>query len=277
MLWNTTYANIAGEKYSAYTPGAVYPEDYGIGCKVHDNGLAPYCEPTYCTDGEYYKRWCGERWCWVNATKCNGTTYFDGYTYYFAPVELAYSYTTCNSTNVFDAFYVPLIGPRPPPALPPSTPPPQPAYPFPRSPPSSPPLWPSPVPREYHVEVSVGVGSGVLAIALLAWLAVALYRRWKRAEAALVESETLEVKAAIATTNTLGHAAVLVPAETFLQMGRMRPYEEMRDAHKLTFRDSLEHLRDIEGFGAFIIFISHQVHAQPCCSTIPAAPQLSPT
>ena len=70
------------------------------------------------------------------------------------------------------------------------------------------------------------------------------------------------MKAAIETTRTLGHAAVLLPAETFLQMGRLRPYEEMRNAHKLTFRDSLEHLRDIEGSGAFILFISHQVRAR---------------
>ena len=192
MLWNTTSATIAGQSYSAYTPGAVYPPDYGIGCKVHDNGYPPYCEPGYCDDGEVYKRWCGERWCWVNATLCNGGL-FDGFTYYFAPVKLAYSYTTCNATNVFDAFYVAVIAPRPPPELPPSFPPPSPANPSPHPPPSSPPLWPSPAPREYHLEIGVGVGSGVLITTMLVYLAAALFRRWKRAEAALIESETLEV------------------------------------------------------------------------------------
>ena len=63
---------------------------------------------------------------------------------------------------------------------------------------------------------------------------------------------------AIECTRKLGHSAVFVPAETFLQMASLERHETLRDLGKLLFYDTLSDLAAIHSKGVYYIFISHQ-------------------
>ena len=142
-----THANIMGHgTFTAFSAGAVYPSDYGIGCGMHDLHLEPYCKPTWGNSGEYLPRWCAESWCWVDETSCEGVP-APTLTSYFAPLQLKYSYVSCNGTNTFTSFYTTANAPRPPPTPPPQSPP---------TPPPDP-----PPPPDYSTLVASSVGGGV--------------------------------------------------------------------------------------------------------------------
>ena len=131
---NVSFANIGGKPYSAFRAGSVYSSSYGVACGGHDFKLPPFCSPRWCAEpifGECVPRWCAESWCWVDASQCNGVPKPSNSSYFaHGLVQLVYSYETCNSTNVFSAFYEAIVAPRPPPVMP---------YPFPAVPPSPPP------------------------------------------------------------------------------------------------------------------------------------------
>ena len=113
----TTTASVGGTTYPAFTEGATYGPGYGLGCEAHDFGLVPYCTTRWCSapiNGECVSRWCGERWCWVDAATCSSVP-APSATSYFSPLTLTYSYETCNGTNVFDSFYQEVMAHKPPP------------------------------------------------------------------------------------------------------------------------------------------------------------------
>ena len=109
---NITVVTVQGQMFSAFTPGAVYPSTYGVGCGTHDLPLPPLCQTMVCGDGtaECFQSFCADAWCWVDESACLGlestpSTFFPG-------MNLSYSYTTCNSTDRFSSTY---LAPPPPP------------------------------------------------------------------------------------------------------------------------------------------------------------------
>ena len=250
----TTFANIIqgrttastpdGSTYSAFSPGAEYPLTYGFECAAHDHTLAPFCEPEYCgppINGECVPRWCADTWCWVDPATCSGVP-APGRSSYFSPLPLYYSYETCSGTNAYSSFYEALQAPKPPP---PSAPPP--GMPPPAAPP---PGMPAP---QYHVEIGFSVGSVVTAaFLLLMWYLIRstrVYRARERARCRAVAQDAIEA------TRSMHFWAAFMRASDFIAVGRLLPYEEMRDRNLLVYRDSFSDL----AFGEdFTIFISHQ-------------------
>ena len=142
---NITHATIDFVEYSAFTPGAIYPVDYGVSCDAHDLGKVPYCLSQQCTsmDGEVVLDWCANEWCWVDPLNCTGAKVVipDNITSgsYFQGAGFAYSYSTCGNDDVFSTFYkAKVLDPSPPP---PSSPPPT-------APP--PPWWSNPCASGYE-------------------------------------------------------------------------------------------------------------------------------
>ena len=115
-----------------------------------------------------------------------------------------------------------------------------------------PPLAP---PRDYTPEITAASSSIIVLLIFLTLLPIYLYRKMKRAEAQNIESEMLQVHAAIETTRSLIHAGVFIPAGEFVQLSRLQMYEELRDSGQLRYRDTLEQLSETD---CFYIFISHQ-------------------
>jgi hypothetical protein len=79
--------------------GYVYPDDYGIGCKLQDENLAPYCLDS--TDDN--PEWCYHMFCYVDVDNCDlPLKYASGY---FPASGLYYSFQTCGDTGTFDEWF----------------------------------------------------------------------------------------------------------------------------------------------------------------------------
>jgi|EP01046_Picozoa_sp_COSAG06_P034407 hypothetical protein len=71
----------------------------------------------------------------------------------------------------------------------------------------------------------------------------------------IMKKEEWEVQEAIDTALTLQHSAAMLPADKFIELGRLVSYEELRNAGKLRYLDSIEELLVLK---EKMIFISHQ-------------------
>lgn len=75
--------------------GSIYPSDYGVGCKVHDENLPPYCTSSNDNDPE----WCTESFCYIDKDNCDlPLKYLSGY---FPESGLYYSFQTCGNEGTF--------------------------------------------------------------------------------------------------------------------------------------------------------------------------------
>ena len=241
-LASTTHAFIAGTNYSFGASGT-YPTTYGVDCGAHDSSMPPYCGPQWCGADKVVVDWCANAWCWVDVNACDGVA-APSVTSYFAPVVLAYSYETCGRSNTFDDFYATATAPRPPP---PAAPPPPP-------PPAAPPPW--------HTEggfvsaITAGsIAGGLVVVAALVVAIVACARKARRLERRQQLEARKRAQAALHTTHHMNHSAVLVPASTFVSLGELRAYEDLRDEGKLIYRDSFSALAHGDDY---IVFFSHQ-------------------
>ena len=251
-----TTATIGGSTYTAFTSGADYAPQYGLGCSSHDHTTVPYCEPEWCgppINGECVPRWCADMWCWVDAQSCLGVP-APGQSSYFAPLPLYFSYETCNGTNAFSSFYETIMAPRPPPPVLPSP-------------------APAPPPRYYTEEISLGSAGVGLCFLLFALLTVFLIGRTRAYRAKERGRERVAAQVALEATRKMHFWAAFIRASDFVALGRLTSYEELRDRGLHVYRDSFDEL----AFGDdYTIFISQCARAR--LSPLPLCPSaLLPT
>lgn len=115
--------------------------------------------------------------------------------------------------------------------------------------------------RQTGIEIGIAVASSLGSIAVVLIL-IYLYVKYKRRQRAVRKAfarynAMLEgsISEAIASTNDMAHAAVLISAGDFLKLGRLRSHEELRDSGVLMFHDRLHQLVTTT---QRIVFFSHQ-------------------
>lgn len=77
------------------------------------------------------------------------------------------------------------------------------------------------------------------------------------------ENNEAQLDKAIDTLHSIKFPVVLISVQRFIEIGRLKPHEELRDLGELAFYDSLEQLKRLP---TPIIFLSHQWRA---CLTRP--------
>ena len=126
----------------------------------------------------------------------------------------------------------------------------------PLAPPALPPPPPSP-PPDFTAPITIGVVGAVAVVILLLSLWRWQYKKRKRAvrHAVQNEEETARVREAVAATATLTHAAALVRASDFVELGKLQTYEDMRDRGALVYKDNVDALAHPS---VTYLFLSHQ-------------------
>ena len=99
------------------------------------------------------------------------------------------------------------------------------------------------------------IAGGLVVVAALVVAIVACARKARRLERRQQLEARKRAQAALHTTHHMNHSAVLVPASTFVSLGELRAYEDLRDEGKLIYRDSFSALAHGDDY---IVFFSHQ-------------------
>lgn len=100
----------------------------------------------------------------------------------------------------------------------------------------------------------LGLVLGIIAV-LGARYALARRRQHQRIVQAYLTGLEAKLDQAIASTSDVPHAAALIAAADFMQLGELRPHEELRDRGLLQMHDRLD---ELERAPQRIIFFSHQ-------------------
>ena len=138
---------------------------------------------------------------------------------------------------------------------PPSQPPSQPPGPPPALPPALPPIMTPNDDTWIFVLIAVTIPLGLLLVTCV--FVFKMKKALRRARARAKDAQRTRLLDALDTTRSLQFPGVLVQLSDFVRMGRLEPFEKLRDSGvRLRYFDSLEQLESSDG--CKVVFLSHQ-------------------